>query len=111
MTITFDQLLEQAKVSLAPNGLWLAKQDRTCESMSRVFVAIRALIDSVNDSETKISREHAALSKTNSRLAADNSESQKEITRITKTAIARGLESVPEVSDSARNRILSVNGG
>lgn len=111
MTCTFDQLLSQARVSLSKNGLWLAKEDRSCEAVGRVLVAVRALIDSANSEETKAETEKAKLAKENSRLAAELAQREKELREHQRSAFRRGLESLPDVSESQRDRLLTVNGG
>lgn len=111
MSVTFEQLLSQAKVELDGKGLYLAKEHRTCEAMARVFVAVRAMIDSQAQSEIKSETEKTKLAKDNSRLAAELAEAQKELKKISITAIGRGLESDPAISEATRVRALSVNGG
>ena len=111
MTVTFEQLLSQAKVTLDSKGLYLAKEDRTCEAVGRLLVAVRAMIDSTSQSEVKSEREKTSLAKDISKMAAENAEGQKEIQRLTKTCIGRGLELVPEIPEVTRERLLNVNGG
>ena len=111
MTVTFDQLLDQAKVDLAKNGLWLAKEHRSCEAMSRVLVAVRALIDSANADENKAEAEKTKLAQENSKLAATLAERERELKELQKSTFRRGLEGMPDISESQRERLLTVNGG
>jgi len=111
MVVTFDQLLSQARVSLAKNGLWLDKEDRSCEAVGRLLVAVRALIDQANFDESKSEREKTKLANDNSKLATALAERERELAAIQKSAFRRGLESVPEISQAQRERLLITNGG
>ena len=107
--VTFEQLLRQAKVDLSPGGLYLAKEYRNCESMSRVFVAVRACIDGHADELQKLHKEIASMAKEKSNLAATLAEREREISKVGKAAIAIGLENT-DLPEAIRDRLLTVNG-
>lgn len=110
MSVTFDQLLAQAKVELDSKGLYLAKEHRTCDAVSRVFVAVRAMIDSSAQADIKSEAEKTKLAVANSKLAAELAEAQKELNAVSMTVVKRTLEGDPSISESTRLRALSVNG-
>lgn len=109
--MTFEQLLSQAKVNLDEKGLYLSKEDRTCSATARLLVAVRAYIDSQNEVESKQERDKAKLANENSKLAARLAEVEREKAAAFTSFVRRGLESIPEISEVQRNRLLSVNGG
>lgn len=110
MSVTFEQLLAQAKVELDSKGLYLAKEHRTCEAMARVFVAVRAMIDTTMQQDVKAESEKTKLATANSKLAAELAEAQKELNRVSMTCVKRTLENDPAISEATRHRALSVNG-
>jgi hypothetical protein len=103
---TFHQLCQQAGVTLASNGLYFAKEHRTCEAQARFNVAVRAMIDQAAADEAKHEREKARLAKANSELAARLAEAERAKANAEKATIRRGLEAtdLPEVT---RARIMS----
>jgi len=111
MTVTFDQLLKQAKVEMDAKGLYLVKAHRTCEAVARVFVAVRAMIDSAAQSEIGHEQSISKLARENSRLAAELADRERQVADAQRSAIRRGLEAIPEISQNSRDRLLTVNGG
>jgi septal ring factor EnvC (AmiA/AmiB activator) len=107
--VTFEQLLRQAKVDLSSGGLYLAKEHRNCEAMSRVFVAVRACIDGHADELQKLHKEIASVAKEKSNLAATLAEREREISKAKEAAIRIGLE-YSDLPEATRDRLLSVNG-
>ncbi len=107
--VTFEQLLRQAKVDLSPGGLYLAKEYRNCEAMSRVFVAVRACIDGHADELQKLHKDLASMANEKSKLAATLAEREREIAKAEKATIRIGLENsdLPQVT---RERLLNANG-
>lgn len=111
MSVTFYQLLSQARVTMDKKGLYLIKSDRTCEASARVFVAVRAALDNDAQGELKSEKEKTTLAKEISRLASELAEAQREIQELNKTCFKRGLEGIPEIAQATRERLLNVNGG
>ena len=107
--VTFEQLLRQAKVDLSLGGLYLAKEYRNCESMSRVFVAVRACIDGHADELQKLHKEVAGMAKEKSNLAATLAEREREIAKADRATIRIGLENT-DLPRETRERLLAVNG-
>ena len=108
MTVTFDQLLAQAQVSLSPKGLYLAKEHRSCDATARLFVAIRAMLDTANADASKHEVEKTSLAKENSKLAAKLATAERERSDLQRLCFARGLEST-DLPESTRTRLLSTN--
>jgi len=107
--VTFEQLLRQAKVDLSPGGLYLAKEYRNCEAMSRVFVAVRACIDGHADELQKLHKELAVMAEQKSQLAGTLAEREREIAKVEKAVFRVGLENT-DLPKETRDRLLSVNG-
>lgn len=109
--MTFESILMQAQVSLDPkHPCWLGKEHRTCEATGRLLTAVRALVDTCNERESKFEAEKAKLADVNSKQAAKIAMLEGEKHELFKHAVRVGLESIPELTQSQRERLLSHNG-
>ena len=106
MSVTFSQLLDQAGVSLAKNGLHLEKKDRNCEATSRLLVAVRAMIDNHNADALKSEIEKTKLAKENSALAAKNATQSEQISKLGMDKVRIGLENNQHISEVERARLV-----
>jgi hypothetical protein len=106
MGVTFQQLLDQAEVKLAPNGLYLHKSNRNCESVARLMVAVRALIDSHNAEMLKSESEKTKLANEVSKQAAKNAVQAESLSKLSLDKVRIGLENNEHISEQERARLV-----
>ena len=117
MATTILDLARQAGVEFVPGRNYFKPEYRNCHSMELFCVALQAHLDADNDKEiefanivSKLERDKASAAKENSTLAAKLQVAIEEKAKAEKLTIRRGLESVPEISEMARNRIMDCSG-
>ena len=117
MAITILDLVRQANVEFVSARNYFTPEHRNCHAMEKFCVALQAHLDSDNakDIETanlvaKLEREKSVLAKENSVLAAKLQNAVEDKAKAEKLTIRRGLEALPEVSETARNRIMDCSG-
>lgn len=109
--VAFDDIVRAAGVEMDPKGLYFAKHCRNCESQAAFNAAVRMALSSKDREIMRLTQENAKLADRHSREAAKTAALAEENCKIVKTAIARGLESLPDMAPATRERLLCVNGG
>ena len=117
MAISIRDLVRQAGVEFVEGRNYFTPEHRNCHAMEKLCVALQAHLDSDNSKDidtanllAKLEREKAAMAKENSILAAKLQVAVEDKAKAEKLTIRRGLESLPEVSEMARNRIMDCSG-
>lgn len=109
--VTFDDIVRASGVEMDPKGLYFAKQYRNCESQAAFNAALRMALTAKDREIMRLTQENAKLADRHSREAAKTATLAEENSKLLKTAIARGLETLPDMTPATRERLLCVNAG
>lgn len=108
--VVFEDIVRAAGVEIDPKGLYFAKKYRNCECQAAFNAAVRMALSSKDREIMRLTQENAKLADRHSREASKTASLCDENARLIKTALARGLETLPEITPATRERLLCVNG-
>lgn len=109
--VTFDEVVRASGVEMDKKGLYFAKPFRTCEYLAAFIGAARAMLSAKDREIQRLLGENAKLADRHSREAAKTAVLAEEKAELTKACIKRGLESLPDVTPTQRDRVLNISAG
>lgn len=109
--LTIQEIFKAAGVEQERKARYFTPDYRTCEHTANFVVAVETAIESANKEHMESERRlNAALIEANNRvsvLSAKLADMERKLRESEKIAIGLGIESLPEVTEATRKRIMN----